>query len=189
MATEHNAADTFIPVNERIALHAADERFVHDLYQLIVKNRSWLQQFLDWPQHVTSVEDTRKTAQSNMMLHQRGYAKMFMIVVDEVLVGVLAFNAIEPLNKTAYIGYWLDQDVQGQGILSQAMQAMMAFYAHRGDVRRFVIKCRVANHASNQVAARNGFTLEGCLKQAEFLNGHYDDQNIWAKIIDDAAVS
>jgi ribosomal-protein-serine acetyltransferase len=29
----------------------------------------------------------------------------------------------------------------------------------------------VANHKSNQVALRNGFTLEGCLKQAEYLNG------------------
>ncbi|WP_342325415.1 50S ribosomal protein L7/L12-serine acetyltransferase [Kosakonia sp. BYX6] len=184
MTPEPQTPDTVIKVNEHIALHAADERFVHDLYQLIVKNRGWLQQFLDWPQHVSSVEDTRKTAQSNMLLHQRGYAKMFMVLVDEVLVGVLAFNAIEPSNKTAYIGYWLDEEAQGQGILSQAMQAMIAFYAHRGDIRRFVIKCRVANVASNRVAERNGFTLEGCLKQAEFLNGHFDDQNIWAKIVD-----
>lgn len=175
--------DNLIEVNDRITLHAADERFVHELHQLIVKNRDWLQQFLDWPQHVRSVEDTRKTAQGNMLLHQRGYAKMFMIVVDDVLVGVLAFNSIEPLNKTAYIGYWLDQEVQGQGILSLSMQAMIAFYARRGDIRRFVIKCRVENTASNQVALRNGFTLEGCLKQAEFLNGSFDDQNIWARIV------
>lgn len=175
--------DTLITVNDRITLHAADERFVHELHQLIVKNRDWLQQFLDWPQYVRSVEDTRKTAQGNILLHQRGYAKMFMIVRDEVLVGVLAFNSIEPLNKTAYIGYWLDQDVQGEGILSASLQAMIDFYAKRGDVRRFVIKCRVQNAASNQVALRNGFTLEGCLKQAEYLNGHYDDQNIWARIV------
>ncbi|MBS1205860.1 MAG: ribosomal-protein-serine acetyltransferase [Proteobacteria bacterium] len=182
MATEHRS-DTTIPVNDRITLHAADDRFVHELHQLLVKNRDDLQQFLDWPQYVRTVDDTRKTLQSNMLLHQRGYAKMFMIVVDEVVTGVLAFNAIEPLNKTAYIGYWLDKEAQGQGILSQALQALMAFYTSRGDVRRFVIKCRVANHASNQVAKRNGFTLEGCLKQAEFLNGNYDDQNIWAKIV------
>ncbi|MGY5956992.1 50S ribosomal protein L7/L12-serine acetyltransferase [Kosakonia sp. BK9b] len=176
--------DTQIPVNDHIALHAIDDRFVHDLYQLIVKNRDWLQQFLDWPQHVTSVEDTRKSAQSNMILHQRGYAKMFVIMVDGLVSGVLSFNAIEPHNKTAYIGYWLDKEVCGRGILSQAMQAMMDFYARRGDVRRFVIKCRVGNIASNRVAERNGFTLEGRLKQAEFLNGHYDDQHIWARIVD-----
>lgn len=175
--------DSLIEVNERIKLHAVDERFVHELHQLVVKNREWLQQFLDWPQYVRSVEDTRKTAQGNIMLHQRGYAKMFMIVRDGVLVGVLAFNSIEPLNKTAYIGYWLDREAQGEGILSLSMQAMIDFFAKRGDIRRFVIKCRVQNTASNQVALRNGFTLEGCLKQAEFLNGRFDDQNIWARIV------
>lgn len=176
--------DFLIPVNDHLTLQVVNEPFIDALHQLIVKNRDWLQQFLDWPQHVLSVDDTRRTVQSNMMLHQRDGAKMFMVVHDGQLVGVLTFNAIESINKTAYIGYWLDSDVQGQGILSQALQAMIDFYAQRGKVRRFVIKCRVANLASNQVASRNGFTLEGCLKQAEFLNGSYDDQNIWAKIVD-----
>lgn len=179
-----DSTDSLIVVNDNLALHAIDERFVHDLHQLIVKNREWLQHYLDWPQYVRSVEQTRQTAQSNIILHQRGYAKMFMILEDNVLVGVLSFNSIEPTNKTGYIGYWLDQDKEGQGIISTCLQAFMMFYAHRGDVRRFVIKCRVANEASNRVALRNGFILEGCLRQAEFLNGSFYDQNIYGQIID-----
>ena len=118
------------------------------------------------------------------MLHQRGYAKMFLLFLREEIVGVLSFNQIEPINKTAYIGYWIDESHQGQGLLSQALQALMDAFARSGTVRRFVIKCRVANQRSNQVALRNGFTLEGCLKQAEYLNGSYDDQNIYGRIID-----
>lgn len=116
------------------------------------------------------------------MLHQRGYAKMFLIFREDALVGVLSFNAIEPANKAAYIGYWLDEAHQGQGILSQSLQAFMRYYAERGEIRRFVIKCRVANQHSNSVALRNGFTLEGCLREAEYLNGAYDDVNIYGKI-------
>ena len=179
-----DSTDSLIVVNDHLALHAIDERFVHDLHQLIVKNREWLQHFLDWPQYVRSVDQTRQTAQSNIVLHQRGYAKMFLILEDNVLVGVLSFNSIEPTNKTGYIGYWLDKDKEGKGIVSACLQAFMAFYARRGDVRRFVIKCRVANEASNRVALRNGFILEGCLRQAEFLNGSFHDQNIYGQIID-----
>ena len=175
--------DSLILVDEHLELQAIDERFVDDLHQLIIKNKEWLQHFLDWPQYVTSVEQTRQTAQSNMLLHQRGYAKMFVILKDNVLLGVLSFNAIEPTNKTGYIGYWLDKDCQGQGILSASLQAFIRFYARRGDVRRFVIKCRVANAASNRVALRNGFILEGCLRQAEFLNGEFHDQNIYGQIV------
>ncbi|WP_124056897.1 50S ribosomal protein L7/L12-serine acetyltransferase [Escherichia coli] len=99
-------------------------------------------------------------------------------------MGVISFNRIEPLNKTAEIGYWLDESHQGQGIISQALQALIHHYAQSGELRRFVIKCRVDNPQSNQVALRNGFILEGCLKQAEFLNDAYDDVNLYARIID-----
>lgn len=115
------------------------------------------------------------------MLHQRGYAKMFLIFMKDELVGVLSFNAIEPANKTGYIGYWLDEAHQGQGILSQALRAFMRYYVERGEIRRFVIKCRVDNQSSNRVAQRNGFTLEGCLRKAEMLNGRYDDVNLYAR--------
>lgn len=111
----------------------------------MLKNKVWLQQSLNWPQFVTSVEDTRKNVQGNMMLHQRGYAKMFLIFEQEEVAGVISFNQIEPLNRAAYIGYWLDEDHPGQGILSQALQALIQHYAQRREIRRFVIKCRVDN--------------------------------------------
>ncbi|RZM85579.1 MULTISPECIES: 50S ribosomal protein L7/L12-serine acetyltransferase [unclassified Escherichia] len=173
-----------IKVSDSIELRAVAENHITPLHHLICKNKSWLQNSLNWPQSVNTEDDTRKTVQGNMMLHQRGYAKMFMIFSEDELVGVLSFNRIEPLNKTAEIGYWLDESHQGQGIISQALQAFIHHYAKRGEIRRFVIKCRVANLQSNQVALRNGFTLEGCLKQAEFLNDTYDDVNIYARIID-----
>ena len=173
-----------IEISDTLQLRAVEECHVAGLYQLVRKNNAWLQQFLDWPQYVNTQEDTYKTVQGNMMLHQRGYAKMFLIFDGEEMLGVLSFNQIEPLNKAAYIGYWIDETQQGKGILSRALQAFIHHYAGRGEIRRFVIKCRVKNQASNQVAQRNGFTLEGCLKQAEFLNGHYDDVNLYARIID-----
>ncbi|ECC9554087.1 ribosomal-protein-L7/L12-serine acetyltransferase [Salmonella enterica subsp. salamae] len=151
-----------IPVSTTLELRAADESHVPALHQLVLKNKAWLQQSLDWPQYVTSQDETRKHVQGNILLHQRGYAK----------------------NKAAYIGYWLDESLQGQGVISQSLQALMAHYVRRGDIRRFVIKCRVDNQASNAVARRNHFTLEGCMKQAEYLNGDYHDVNMYARIID-----
>ena len=171
-----------IPVSDTLELRAVEEQHVTPLHQLVLKNKRWLQQSLNWPQFVESEDDTRKNVQGNMMLHQRGYAKMFLIFKSDELVGVLSFNTIEPANKAGYIGYWLDESHQGQGILSRSLQAFMRYYVERGEIRRFVIKCRVANQHSNGVAVRNGFTLEGCLREAEYLNGRFDDVNIYGKI-------
>ncbi|NDO82199.1 50S ribosomal protein L7/L12-serine acetyltransferase [Citrobacter sp. NCU1] len=173
-----------ITLDDALQLRAVEESYVTPLHQLILKNKAWLQQSLNWVPFVNSEEDTHKTVQGNMMLHQRGYAKMYLIFNHDDVVGVISFNLIEPLNKTAYIGYWLDEENQGQGILSRALQGVIHFYAQRGEIRRFVIKCRVDNARSNRVALHNGFILEGCMKQAEFLNGDYHDVNMYARIID-----
>lgn len=171
-----------VPVSASVRLCAVDESHVPALHQLVMRNQRWLSQSMNWPMLVKSEQDTRQFVLGNIMLHQRGIAKMFLIFQDAVPVGVLSFNQIEPLNKTGYIGYWLDEAAQGQGIISAALQAFMDYFVASEEVRRFVIKCRVDNLRSNQVAVRNGFALEGCLRQAEFLNGVYYDQNIYAQI-------
>jgi ribosomal-protein-serine acetyltransferase len=103
-----------IPVTQDIELRAVEERYTADLHNLVVKNKAFLQTAFDWAQHVGSEEDTRRNVQSNQMLHQRGYAKMFLIFKDDALVGVLSFNTIEPTNKAGYIGYWLDEATRGR---------------------------------------------------------------------------
>lgn len=176
--------DELINIDDSITLHSIHERYVDEIFALVQKNKAWLQTAMDWPQYVLSVEDSRKMAQGNYMLHHRGFAKMFLIFQQQKMVGVVSFNQIEPTNKTAYIGYWLDKDALGQGIISRAIQALVEKYSREGVVRRFVIKCIVSNFASNQVARGNGFTLEGRLKQAEFLNGEFHDQNIYGRIVE-----
>lgn len=113
MTTDIPAVPESIPVTDALTLIAIDERYVSDLHQLVVKNQRWLQQSLSWPAEVRSEDETRRHVQGNVMLHQRDYAKMFLLFLDKQLVGVLSFNQIEPQNKTAYIGYWIDEEHQG----------------------------------------------------------------------------
>lgn len=177
--------EEIIPISDTISLHSADVKFAQALYQLIIDNKPGLQESMDWPRSVQSVEDTRRTLLANSLLHHRNYSKMFIITCQQQPIGVFSFNLIEPANKTAYIGYWLSRENQGKGIISAVLNTVIDYYTRQGMIRRFVIKCITTNLASNRVALRNGFSLEGCLRQAEYLNGEYYDQNIYAKIVND----
>lgn len=183
---EHNWQDETIVADAHLSLHSVNERFLQPLFALIQRNKAWLQKAMDWPQYVNKPEDTLKTLRANYLLHHRGFSKMFMLVLDGELVGVFSFNQMEAANRAAYIGYWIDQGAQGQGIVSRALAAVMEKYSREGSVRRFVIRCIVTNEASNRVALRNGFSLEGCLREAEYLNGAFHDQNIYARIVESA---
>uniref|UniRef100_UPI0021B6B85D hypothetical protein n=1 Tax=Streptococcus mitis TaxID=28037 RepID=UPI0021B6B85D len=88
--------------NDTLLLRAASECYVPELHRMVQRNKDQLQHSLDWPQYVKAEDDTRKNVQGNVILHQRGFAKMFLIFEREVLVGVISFNLIEPSNKTGY---------------------------------------------------------------------------------------
>lgn len=83
-----------------------------------------------------------------------GLRQNVLLFLDKQLVGVLSFNQIEPQNKNGL--YWLliDEEHRGQGLLSRSLQAFIRHYAASGLVRRFVIKCRVANTRSNRGVAQ-----------------------------------
>ena len=171
-----------IKVSESLELHAVAESHVTPLYQLICKNKTWLQQSLNWPQFVQSEEDTRKTVQGNVMLHQRGYAKMFMIFKEDELIGVISFNRIEPLNKTAEIGYWLGQPFWGQGIMSEAVRRMCAYVFAHYDVVRIFAEPYAHNRSSQRVLEKAGFSCEGTLQKSVFKDGRMYDSCLYALV-------
>ncbi|OCG06532.1 hypothetical protein A9G13_09665 [Gilliamella sp. wkB178] len=173
--------DTIL-VNEHIQLKPPAKEYSRALYNVINFNRDYFSQFMAWPQFVTQEIDTAKFLDNCILEHHKGLTKTYVILVDDNPVGLLSFNRIDNANKTAYIGYWLDSRMQGHGIMTQAIHTLTKYYAESRIIKRFVIKCSVDNSKSNQVAKRCGFSYEGTLKQAEYLNGIYHDQNIYALI-------
>ena len=171
-----------IYVTEDIYLKTATTHYANALYHIIDSNRVLFSQFMAWPNFVKCESDTANFLADCFIKHQQDETKTYVILNNNIPVGLLSFNHIDKSNKTAYIGYWLDSKAQGKGIITQAIQALTHYYAIKKLIKRFVIKCSVTNLKSNQVAKRCGFDYEGTLKQAEYLNGTYYDQNIYSLI-------
>ena len=104
-----------------------------------------------------------------------------MIFKDDALVGVLSFNTIETDEQSRLHRLLVDEAHQAGHSLS-VTAGVMRYYAERGEIRRFVIKCRVANQHSNSVAVRNGFTLEGVPAGSGIPEWPPDDVNIYGRI-------
>ena len=100
-----------IIVSDALELRAVEEQHVTPLHQLVLKNKSLAPAVAELAAVCRICGGhPQECAGGNMMLHQRGYAKMFLIFEQGEVAGVISFNQIEPLNKAAYIGYWLDED-------------------------------------------------------------------------------
>jgi ribosomal-protein-serine acetyltransferase len=101
------------------------------------------------------------------------------------IVGAASFNQIDWTNKTAYIGYWLTAEYQGNGIMTKTARALTDYAIKELKLNRVVIKAAVENKKSRAIPEKLGFVNEGCIRQAEWLYDHYVDHMIYGMLAED----
>lgn len=87
-------------------------------------------------------------------------------IEDGTLLGevdLFARNAVErvPYSESdrAEVGYWIRSDLTGKGYVTEAVLAVIAAAARMSRFSTVEIRCDAANHASNAIPRRLGFTL------------------------------
>ena len=94
------------------------------------------------------------------------------------IVGVIThFKARTP--TTREIGYRLfDRERAGQGYTTEALRMLSDHLFRVHTWHRLEVLAAPANVASVRVAQKCGFTEEGVLREAFFINGHYQDVKV-----------
>lgn len=179
--------DKPLPVltHETIELRVAHIEDVPSLYRLIKKNEEMLRQWLPWLDTGNTEEGTRKHIEKYLKLYEDGTGVLFTIRFQGEIAGVISFNFISKANKKASIGYWLDADRQGQGIMTTACRLLIAYGFGDLHLNRIEISCAVGNEKSCAIPKRLGFVHEGIFRQSEWLYDHFVDQNFFALLAKD----
>ncbi len=171
-----------LQVDEELALHTPDLTHAYPLFNLIIKNKVFFENYMAWPKYVNNIQDSVSFIEKSRIKNQEASELVLLILYKKELCGVISFNTIDWNNKTATIGYWLGHEFQHKGIITRSLNMLIDEYRKNGSITRFVIKCVSTNLQSNNVAIRSGFTLEGVQIKAEILNGVAYDQNLYAKV-------
>ncbi|HKX40479.1 MAG TPA: GNAT family N-acetyltransferase [Burkholderiaceae bacterium] len=81
------------------------------------------------------------------------------------------------------IGYWCRTSCQRQGYVTEAARALMRAAFDRLGARRVEVRMEDGNAASQRVAERLGFTLEGILRQDSLTpRGEPRDTRVYARV-------
>ena len=104
------------------------------------------------------------------------------IFYKKQIVGVLGFNLIDNVNGIGHIGYWLDQQHTGRGIMTKSVQDLIDLGFNELGLQRMDIRCAVGNKKSRAIPERIGFKNEGIIRNAEKVYGIYNDHVIYGLI-------
>ncbi len=83
------------------------------------------------------------------------------------------------------LGYWLGRDFWGQGYMTEAAQAVLAYGFREVGLYRIQAKHWHNNPASGRVMQKIGMTYEGTLRAATFRWGEYLDVLVYAVLRDE----
>lgn len=149
------------------------------VFKLTNKSRDYLRNWLPWLDATKSIEDTKEFI--NVCLNGFAEKKSMntVILFKGEIVGVAGYNQTNWSNKTAYLGYWLGKEFQGNGIMTKVAKALTDYAFSELNLNKVEIRAAVENQKSRGIPERLGFVKEGEIRQAEWLYDHYVDHIVY----------
>ncbi len=169
-------------IDEHLQLRQVDEGDVEELTVLIDRNRAYLKEWLPWLDNSTCIDDTARFIGRALEQADDENGFTFGIVCDQKLAGVIGQHYLDTLNRRTELGYWLDKDHQGRGIVTRSADRVTGYAFNEQDCNRVILHCAAGNTRSRAVAVRLGFVQEGILREAEWLYDHYVDLVVYSML-------
>jgi ribosomal-protein-serine acetyltransferase len=163
-------------------LRPLSEDDTEELYRLVEANRAYLAEWLPW------AGDSRIETIGAFLGRVREQAEddngfqAAIVDADGALAGIVGFHGVDWQNLATSVGYWLAEDHQGRGTMTEAVRALTTCAFDEWRLNRVEIRVAVENARSAGVPNRLGFTREGVLRQAERHGDSFKDIVVYSAL-------
>ncbi|MUK49948.1 GNAT family N-acetyltransferase [Aliivibrio fischeri] len=173
-----------LKVDNELNLALIEPSFAPKYLDIVSRQRAYLSQWLAWPPHADSEAFFHSFITKSLLDYAEGKSMVCGMIYQGELVGNISFNSINQNLKTAEIGYWLNEDFQGKGIITRCVAKLIDLAFNELGLNKIQISAAVGNQPSRAVCERLGMTLEGIITSSENLNGRIIDHAIYGLIKD-----
>ena len=104
--------------------------------------------------------------------------------ISKEKIGVISFYYYKPEHKKAEVGFWLLKQFWNKGITSEALKAVIDYCQKEKGLHRLEAFVEEENTASARVLEKNGFVLEGTMRDAEIKFGRYISLKIYGLLLE-----
>lgn len=113
---------------------------------------------------------------------RQGNEVRFFLLLDEQIAGIVGIsNIVRGGFHAAYLGYNLAASQQGQGLMTEALEEIVAFAFSALNLHRLMANYRPVNLASERVLQKLGFEREGFARNYLRIDGQWADHILTAR--------
>jgi ribosomal-protein-alanine N-acetyltransferase len=169
---------------EQVELVAVQPSDAEALAELYVSQREFLTPFEpDRPESFYSPAGQRTELEHSVAQHEADLRHRFLITVDGRPRGTLSIsNVVRGPFLSANLGYWVAQEVNGQGVATRAVAAACSWAFDSGGLHRLEAGTLTDNVASQRVLEKNGFERIGLARAYLHIAGAWRDHILFQRI-------
>jgi ribosomal-protein-serine acetyltransferase len=172
------------------------------LFHLVERNRSRLRPWIHVSALPETLADARKlTVESFLNSHsgpfeRRQIFQSYMqeleeyfpplnppmemgIWAGESLIGEIMLGRLQDNFTAAEFGYWIDEEREGQGIITRCVSGLMDYAIDNMGMERFIIGCAADNRRSSAIPERLGYRLLARIPDGEVVGDFVYDRLIY----------
>lgn len=171
-------------VSKTIVLKSPTPDDAPGLFDLVDADRQTLRRWLSWADDTEAVAD--EAAFLRVCQRQMAHGELWLAViwVDNRPAGMIDLHNIH--DGQAEVGYWLGRAFQGRGVMTQCLKTVEQIGFTTLHLHKLFLLAASGNFASQGVAKRRHFQVEGRLRQQiPDTHGGYWDAVLFAKLASD----
>lgn len=164
-------------ISDRIAIREIRREDAEPLFEILDKERVSMRKWLPFVDTTNSYKDI--LIYINLVLPTEN--TQYVLLYEDVHVGLIGFNMSDAINGKIEIGYWLSPHHEGKGIVTQTVKELIKIAFFEKNLNRVQIRVAVDNDKSWRIPERLGFTFEGIERDGELLvDGFYTDIRVYS---------
>jgi ribosomal-protein-serine acetyltransferase len=167
-------------IQDGVYLKLLEERHAQELFEVVERERAYLREWLPWVDMTTEAEHSLNFIRTSLEQFASNDGFSAGIWAGDEFIGGIGTHRIDWLYRRVEIGYWISKGFQGRGIVTDACRAIIDYAIDDLKLNRVEIHCAAGNQKSCAIPKRLGFQWEGLLREAQLLNGEYQDINVYA---------
>lgn len=153
---------------------------------LVLRSDDRVMQFIGRPK-MSSLEEARTWIEKfDSVLEQNdGITWAITLKTENKLVGTIGFWRLEKEHYRGEIGYLLNPDLQGKGIMHEAFGPVLKYGFEKMQLHSIEANVYPENISSRKVLEKNGFVQEGYFKENYFHDGIFTDTAVYSLVMND----
>jgi len=178
----------FSPVSlhgQRVVLRTLNEADYDGWVEVRRRCGEWLLKWEPRSAHAPHLPDDQRSFTSRCAIRERerqmGTGYGFGIFFKNRFVGEITLSSIQrgPL-QSAFIGYWIDEAVAGQGLMPEAVVTLLQYAFESLRLHRIEINIIPRNASSRRVVEKLGIRFEGIAERYLEIDGAWEDHARYA---------